>query len=123
MRDWAAGRVSTRELRDMVAGLPLEGTALWRKMLREPGAPAKAKRPSAEWWAHGDRRLLADIEYRLAVANWQRSGGKGRAPRHMADAPAPVRMGRTNLPPERAMAALDRIGVLPAEPDGQQEHA
>lgn len=83
LSDWAAGRVTTRRLGVLLAGLPAEGTALHRKMLRQPG-PKKKSEPPEDWWTP-ERSFQAMLINLFRGYIWARSDPDRRGP-----APEPI---------------------------------
>lgn len=70
----------------LIAGLPGDGTALWRAGRRDMPKNAKTSAPPDEFWT-AERDLLATIVDQLAILIWQptKDGSKGR------NAPKPIR--------------------------------
>lgn len=102
-----------RELKSLLAGMPSEGTAMWRAALRNPTTVPVIREPPADWWATGDRDLLASLIDLMGLRIWQAGGGKGPRPRPITrpgSAGTGKRMGRTTMPASKARAYLDRIG-------------
>jgi hypothetical protein len=80
LADLVSGRLTFRRFRDLMASMPSDGTAMWRKGRRQkPTKGTKALPPPDDWWT-AERDLLAGIIDHLAVLAWQRTedGSKGR---------------------------------------------
>lgn len=81
-------RISWPEFIEFLQWLPpVPETALFR-----------AKKPKS-WWVTPTHQLLAGVLYAVEGANWQRSGGKGQAPK-------PV-----DFPEDRKQSNLDAAGL------------
>lgn len=74
----------------------------------------KLRGPMADWDVSA--MLLRLIEFRLAGANWQRSGGKGQKPKPV---PLPDSRGRGDSPPKAKTSGaemaqrLRNLGLIP----------
>jgi hypothetical protein len=83
LNDLAAGRLTFRRLRGLIASLPPDGTALWRAQRREfenADTPLNVVEPGSEWWTP-ERDLLALVADLLSLQIWQASGAKGSRPK------------------------------------------
>lgn len=109
--DVLTGRVTLRRLRDLLRGLPPDGTAVWRKRAREAaGKPAEPGRPlPPEWWTP-ERDLLASLVDAQALRLWQAAGGKGPKPRPIRRPGVTGKSLSSDLPQSRIRAVLDRLG-------------
>ena len=70
---------------------------------------------AADWDLHA--ALLALIEYRLAGANWQRSGGKGQKPKPIKIPGSDTSSSRRSKPKRErnadAVRRLQNLGLIP----------
>lgn len=109
--DVVSGRVTFRRLLTLMDGLPLDGTAVWRKRVRESAGKASGKHapPPAEWWTP-ERDLLAMIADGQAMRMWQAGGNKGPKPRPIRRPGVSSATHSTDMPQEQVRAALDAIG-------------
>lgn len=75
-RDLGTGRLRWPRLQRLVTGLP-DDSRFVRRL--SGSAPGRRGTPDIGDWPRQER-LLASIIDELAIANWQRSGGKGKRP-------------------------------------------
>lgn len=113
LADVVSGRLTLRELRTLLNGLPHDGHALWRSVRDQPGT-GRAKPPPDSWWTP-DRDFAATTIDLLNTLVWMQSDDarKGR------NRPKPIerpgvsrgrRMGKTSLPQEQVRAVLAARG-------------
>lgn len=82
--DLFTGRLTLRRLRDLLAGMPIDGTAVWRKHRRAtPSGERVAVEPPDDFWTP-DRDLIAGLTDAVVRLTWAMAGRKGSAP------PAPI---------------------------------
>lgn len=106
--------MSLRRLRGLVAGLPPDGTALWRASVDSPTGAGVPRKPPASFWTP-ERDLLASVVDLLQITVWQRTRDAAKG----LNRPKPIerpgvsrgrRMGRTSLSQEQVLAALAARG-------------
>lgn len=122
LADVTSGRLTLRELRTLLRGLPHDGTALWRSTRDAAGRTGGAKPPPDSWWTP-ERDLLATLIDQQALLLWMQSedGHKNR------NRPKPIerpgvrrgrRMGKTSLPQAQVRALLAARGPQRGGDDG-----
>lgn len=110
LNDVAAGRLTFRRLRDLLAELPSEGTALRRRALKGAAESGQRVEPPADLW-NLTNQLLAQLIDQSALRLWQAGGGKGQKPKPLPR-PGVTDMKRTGTPmPAANVLRLLRPGV------------
>ena len=78
--DLFTGRLTLRRLRDLLANMPLDGTAVWRKHRRaKPSGERVSVEPPDDFWTP-DRDLMAATIDAIVRLNWSLAGRKGSSP-------------------------------------------
>lgn len=116
------GDLTLREMRSLVAHLPHDGHALWRKLRDTPGPKPQAKAPPDSWWTP-ERDLMASLIDLVALNVWMKSedGRKGRNKPKPIERPGVSngrRMGKTSLPQSQVRALLAARGPRREDGDG-----
>ena len=122
LADVTTGRLTLRELRGLVRGLPHDGTALWRAVRDADEGQGKPKPPPASWWTP-ERDLIATLIDQLSIRIWQQTqdGRKGRNQPKPIERPGVSRgrrLGKTSLPQEQVRELLRARGPRREGGDG-----
>lgn len=128
-----SGDLTFRRLRGLVAGLPTDGTALWRKARQNPAPGRKAVAPPDSWWSP-ERDLLAGLTDAVNVLVWLHTDDARKGRGH--NRPKPIsrpgiagegkRFGKTSLPRAEVERILRSVGPPrlggPGLDPGDEEH-
>lgn len=115
--DLVTGRLTFRRFRDLMASMPGDGTAMWRKARREkPEGGKRSVEPPDDWWTP-ERDLLATVADGINVLAWLQTKDAQTGRNRPKPIPRPGTRGpnvaRQRMAPSAAAALLTKVSGIP----------